>query len=85
MMDTQTKTLKDVCLTEGEDGICQCDKNFRYKEEFIDALARNRVPAKGLGAKLKLPERTFHRHIKKKKWRTLQIGKNCFVRREDCV
>jgi len=77
--------IKKGVLSEGENGTCRYGSGFSYKEEFIDDLARNWVPATTLRTKLKLPHRTFHRRVRKEKWRLLKIGKNCFIHRADCV
>jgi len=77
--------LKKGVLADGEYGTCKYGKGFRYKEEFIDDLARNWVSAQSLRTKLKLPRRTFYRRVKKERWRILKIGKNSFIHREDCV
>jgi len=77
--------FKKAVLLEGEYGTCRYGNGFRYKEEFIDDLARNWVPVQSLMAKLKLPRTNFYQLFNKEKWRTLRIGKKAFIHREDCV
>jgi len=75
-----------------EKGACQTDinnyrygKHFRYKEEFIEDLARNWIQAEVLKSKMKLPHATFYRKRKTENWRVAKIGKNLYVRKSDCV
>jgi len=58
-------------------------KNFKYKEGLIEDLVENWVLALSVRKKLKLPSRSFSRLIKNEKWRTLKIGKNVYIHRQD--
>lgn len=76
---------KDACLSEGKNDICRYGKNFRYKEDFIDDLARNWAVAETLRAKLKLQRSSFYWKLNKEGWRSAMIGKKCYIYKPDCV
>ena len=74
---------KGACQTDSDD--YRYGKHFRYKEEFIDELARDWIRAEALKFKMKLPHATFHRRLKAENWRVARIGKNLYVRKSDCM
>jgi len=76
---------KDTCRAEGKSAHCRYGEGFRYKEDFINDLAKNWVLAEILRTKLKLGHTTFYRNLKNENWHSMQIGKNSYVYKPDCV
>lgn len=72
-------------IKDGYSGTIRYGAGYKYKEDFVTELSKNWVPAENLRVKLKLPPRTFQFVVKKEKWRTIKIGRNRFIHREDCV
>ena len=74
-----------TCVAEGRGDLCRYGRNFRYRESFIDDLAKNWVPARELMGKFRMSLSDFYRKLKKNGWRKAKIGKTCYVYKTDCV
>jgi hypothetical protein len=69
--------------TNSGKGSYKYGQGFKYKEDFINDLAKNWISAQNLRDKLKVSRIKFWRVLKKEKWRIIQIGKNSYIHRED--
>jgi hypothetical protein len=72
-------------LSDDHSGTLKFGSGFRYKEEFIDDLAKNWVTVRNVQEKLKMSSRTFQRMVKREKWRILRVGKYRLMHRDDII
>ncbi len=69
--------LKNYCLGKGL--LYKVGRSYRFDTNFITDLEGNWMPFQRAMEKLKIPERSFYRVVREKKWPTLRLGKKLFI------
>ncbi len=77
--------LKKKALSKGFIGSARKGKGFRYREDFVEDLARNWTLAENVRQKLNMHPRRFQRTLKQEKWRNLKIGNVLYINKLDCI
>lgn len=77
--------IKKGAVAEGCKGSPRHGQGFRYREDFIEDLAKNWVSGEHLRKKLNITHMHFYRTIRREKWRSLKIGNIRYIHKLDCV